>query len=92
MGDVRVFGRAVDEVANGVDVQAFLEGVAGRVVDAAQGQRGTSKLRFRTRSGEGPRGAFAQAIMYGEGAVAIEFGTRRTPPLSPLRSAMRRVT
>lgn len=46
------------------------------------------KLRLSTRRGRGPNGAFAQVIMRGPGALAIEFGTRRSRPLAPLRRAL----
>lgn len=88
--DLRFFPGALDDVLNGEGVQAELERHADAVVEAAQGSHGTSRMRFRTRKGRGRRGAFAQAIMSGDGAIAVEFGTSRTPPLSPLRSALRR--
>lgn len=41
-----------------------------------------------SRHGVGRRGAFAQVIMRGSGAKAIEFGSRNNPPLAPLRKAL----
>lgn len=88
--ELRFFPGALDDVLNGDGVQSELERHAEAVVESAQGSRGTSRLRFRTRKGRGRRGAFAQAIMSGEGALPVEFGTSKVPPLAPLRSALRR--
>lgn len=41
------------------------------------------------KRGIGPNGAFAQVIMRGRGALAIEFGSRNGPPVAPLRRALR---
>jgi hypothetical protein len=41
-----------------------------------------------TRQGVGPRGAFGQVVMTGEGAIPIEFGSRIAAPLAPLRRAL----
>lgn len=46
-------------------------------------------LTVRTRSGEGPQGAYSQVQMFGPGAIAWEFGTRRMAPQAPLRKALR---
>lgn len=91
MDKLRWNHRALDDVLNGDGVQADLEQHAQAVVSAAQGARGTSKMRFRTKKGKGRRGAFAQAIMTGEGALSVEFGTSRAPALAPLRNALRRI-
>lgn len=51
-----------------------------------------SKFTVVSRSGVATTGryreAYAQVIMRGRGAVAVEFGTRRTAPLAPLRRAL----
>lgn len=49
----------------------------------------TGRLRVYTKRGRGPNGAFAQVIMRGPGALAVEFGTRRSRPVAPLRRAFR---
>lgn len=48
-----------------------------------------SRMELSTRSGIGPRGAFAQVVMSGSGAIAAEFGSRNNPPGAHLRSALR---
>jgi hypothetical protein len=48
-----------------------------------------AQLALETRAGVGPKGAFAQVVMRGRGALAIEFGSRNNPPFAPLRKALR---
>lgn len=88
---IRFFKGPLDDVLNSDGVQDELERHAKAIVSRARGKRGTSKMTFRTRSGKSRRGAFAQAIMRGEGqsATAVEFGTSRTPAYAPLRSSIR---
>lgn len=86
---VRFSKRQLDDVLNGPAVQDELERHARRVADLASGGHGASRLTFSTRKGRGPQGAFAQTIMRGDGAVAIEFGSRNNPPYAPLRRALR---
>jgi hypothetical protein len=47
-----------------------------------------SRFSVSTRAGVGPKGAFAQVIMRGGGAIGWEFGSIRNPPMSPLRTAV----
>lgn len=88
--DLRFFHLPLEEVLNGEGVQRQLEDVARSVQAAAEGAPGTSDLSFRTRRGKGPKGAFAQAIMFGSGALAVEYGSRNNRPYAPLRSALAR--
>lgn len=81
---------ALDDVLNSSGVQKELERHAQAVADSAEGSPGSSRMQFRTKKGKGPKGAFAQAIMSGDGALAVEFGSRNNPAYSPLRSALRR--
>lgn len=60
---------------------------AGNVRAAVHGL--PSHLRLYTRSGYGPRGAFAQVIIAGPGAGAWEFGTRTRRAHGSLRNALR---
>lgn len=57
--------------------------IAGRVRPPAR-----AALTPFARSGVGPRGPYAQAGMRGRGAVAIEFGTRTSPPQATVRRAV----
>jgi hypothetical protein len=61
--------------------------IAGRVRLPSSGPA-AGKLHLSTKRGRGPNGAFAQVIMRGPGALAVEFGTRRSRPLAPLRRAL----
>ena len=47
-----------------------------------------SELTAFAWSGVGPRGPYAQAGMRGPGAIAIEFGTRTSPPQASVRRAL----
>lgn len=80
---------ALDDVLNSDGVQKELEKHAKTVANRAQGSRGTSDLTFRTRRGKSRKGAFAQTIMRGDGALAVEFGSRNNEPLAPLRNALK---
>lgn len=82
--------RALEDVLNSDGVQKELQRHAEGIVDSASGATGTSRMQFRTRRGKGPKGAFAQAIMSGDGALAVEYGSRNNPAYAPLRSALRR--
>lgn len=86
MTTVRVFEPSVRALLKDPGVGALLrakaEGVEARV-------RPPSGLTTGVRGGVGPRGAFAQVQMLGPNAIAIEFGSRRTAPRAPLRSALR---
>lgn len=52
-------------------------------------RRAQDKLALSTRVGKGRNGPFAQVIMRGPGALAIEFGSRNNAPIAPLRKALR---
>ena len=51
-----------------------------------------SKFEIISRRGIASGGkygeAYSQVIMRGRGAIAVEFGTRKTPALAPLRKAL----
>lgn len=74
--------------------EAELERLAvGELHEAAIRIKGRVRLPYpaltlSTRRGRGPNGAFAQVIMRGPGALAVEFGTRRRRPMAPLRRAL----
>jgi len=51
--------------------------------------RAPSRMTLTTRSGVGRKGAFAQVVMRGPGAVAAEFGSRNNAPGAHLRSVLR---
>lgn len=48
----------------------------------------SAELETFAFSGVGGRGPYAQAGMRGPGAVAIEFGSRNSPPQAPVRRAI----
>lgn len=87
--NLRFFPNELDDVLNSAGVQKELEQHAKSVVSRARGNRGTSKMTFRTRRGKSRKGGYAQAIMSGEGVLAVEFGSKNNPPYAPLRSAMK---
>lgn len=78
------------------DTAAALRPIAQRAANAvslpvnlrAYGYARQESYEVTSRAGVGPRGAFAQVIMRGPRAVAIEFGTRTRPALAPLRRAL----
>lgn len=51
--------------------------------------RAPARFEITTRAGIGPKGAFSQVIMTGDGALTEEFGSSSRPPKAPLRSALR---
>jgi len=57
--------------------------IAGRIRPPRSAELETFAL-----SGVGKRGPYAQAGMRGPGAVAIEFGTRTSPPQASVRRAL----
>lgn len=76
---------------------AYEKGVKTNLAEEAEKVRGRvqvprraqSKLEVSVRSGIGGSGAYAQVIMRGPGALAIEFGSRNNAPIAPLRKALR---
>ena len=91
MSELRLY-RDADERVLG------LPGVVDVLLDHAQGierriRVPSSARDVRTFShasqGRTARGPYSQAGMRGPGALAIEFGTRRTPPQAPVRRAVR---
>ena len=89
--NLRFFPNQLDDVLNSDGVQKELLKHAKGVASTASSNRGASTMRFRTRKGKSRRGAYAQAIMSGDGALAVEFGSRNNPAYSPLRSALARL-
>lgn len=76
----------IESMGSSKEVAALL----GEEAETMRGRvRAPSKFRVFTRKGVSRKGAFAQVIMRGEGAIAVEFGTRRSKPQAPLRKAMR---
>lgn len=68
----------VDELRDAAD------GIARRIRPPA-----SAELEVFTLADKGPRGPFAQAVMRGEAALAVEFGSRNNPPYAPVRRAVR---
>lgn len=87
MTRVRIFGNAVSEVCNSRGVWLELEKQAEHIKGRTTGVPHT--MRLWIKRGKGPKGAFAQLIMEGPGAIAIEYGTRTRAPKAPLRKALR---
>ncbi|MGE0133761.1 MAG: hypothetical protein AB7L91_06290 [Dehalococcoidia bacterium] len=87
MSDVRIEMKqsGLDELYKSDDMvdglRTFAEEIAARVDEP-------SHLTVRARAGVSRRGAFAQVIMRGPGALTIEFGNRSRPPKAPLRRAI----
>lgn len=88
MNDIRLIHRpdGVRELQDSAQTAAALGEEAERI---AKRVNVPSHLTVRHRYGEGPKGAFAQVQMFGPGAIAWEFGGRRTPAHAPLRKALR---
>ena len=57
--------------------------IAGRIRPPA-----SADLTTFAFAGVGPRGPYAQAGMRGPGAIAIEFGTRTSPPQASVRRGL----
>lgn len=88
-GDTRIaFNGSADKTLNALSVDD-LAAEAQRIASRVKLPR-RANLTLSTRRGVGPRGAFAQVVMRGEAALAIEFGTRRSRAVAPLRRAMGR--
>lgn len=87
--NVRIFQGAIDSLKDDPGVAEQLRKTAQKVKGRVRAPR---RMRVFTRAGVGPRGAFAQVVMEDAddppGAVAVEFGTKDTPPLAPLRKAL----
>lgn len=85
MTKVNLFEAEIKALGEDKDVINLLgqeaEKVKGRV-------RAPKHLVVYTRKGKSRRGAFAQIVMKGQGALAIEYGSRKNPPYAPLRRAM----
>lgn len=85
MNQVRTFP---SEIAKLKQEFSVAEGL-GREAEVVRGRvRAPAKMEVFTRFGIGPRGAFSQVIMRGDGALAVEFGTRRSRAVAPLRRAL----
>lgn len=88
--DVKFTGDALKKILNEEGVRNTLLVEANKVKARVQvPRRAQSKLTLITQAGRGPSGAFAQVIMRGPGALAIEFGSRNNAPIAPLRKALR---
>ena len=85
MTKIKVDERALEALVTGPATWQYLERVARTVAARVEAP---SHLRVWVKRGDGPRGPFAQVIMEGQGAPAIEFGTRTRPPNAPLRRAL----
>lgn len=88
MTDVRLvfIPQGLKELPNTEQTAAALHDSAEQI---AKRVRVPSHLRIDTRYGVGPQGSFAQVQMFGPGAIAWEFGSRRSPAHAPLRKALR---
>jgi hypothetical protein len=79
----------MERIATGAKTWQYLEKVANEIAGRVQAP---SKFRIWVKRGvahSGRRQAFAQVIMEGSGALAVEFGTKKTRPIAPLRKALR---
>lgn len=83
---VRIIQEGINELAKSQGVAEQLGDEASKVASRVRAPEG---MTITTRHGVGRRGAFAQVSMTGPWAIAVEFGSRRAPPQSPLRNAMR---
>lgn len=88
MSSVKLFQDAIDSLAEDPAIADELGKAADKVRASVRAPR---HLRVWTRRGVGPRGAFAQVGMTGQGALAIEYGSRKNRALAPLRSAIRSI-
>lgn len=84
---VRIIQAGIDALRSDEKVAADLGDVADKVRDT---MRVPARFRLSTRHGVSRRGAFAQIIMRGGGAILYEFGGRGVAPRAPLRNAARR--
>lgn len=83
------FFRNADETLNRLSVGELRKDAREVAARVRLPTRRRKDLTLSTKAGMGPRGAFSQVIMRGPGALAIEFGTRRTRAFAPLRRALR---
>lgn len=85
IGAVKIFTEAIESLSESEEIPPELvkaaESIASRV-------RAPRHLTVYTRKGVSSRGAFAQVVMRGRGAVAIEYGTARMRASAPLRNAL----
>lgn len=86
MARVTVFEGAVEALSREASTHRALRAEAEKI---AQRVVAPSRLRVWVKAGDGPRGAFAQVIMEGPGALTEEFGSRSRPAKAPLRRALR---
>jgi hypothetical protein len=85
---VRVFN---DEVAKIAEDPKVADHLAAKLRAVQGGVNPPSGMTSRVRRGVGPRGAFAQLIVRGDGAVAWEWGSVNNSPAGQLRAALNRV-
>lgn len=86
MTKVNLFSEAIMKLGEDENVVKALGLEAEKVRSRVKAPRG---MTLRTRSGRGRRGAFSQVIMRGQGALAVEYGSRKNPPYAPLRRALK---
>lgn len=80
---------AVEKLERDPNVAEALGKLAGQVADDAR-RTAWPQLRVWSRHGVSRRGAFGQARMSGQGALANEYGTSTQPARAPLRNALRK--
>lgn len=85
---VHILEAGIRELGGKQDIAGQLDEAAEELKARVRIPRRHNRLKLSTRHGVGPRGAFAQVIMRGSGALAVEFGTRRSAPVAPLRRAL----
>lgn len=87
MNEIRLNAAGIETLTNSREMVNEL----GRIAEDLAGTvNAPADMTIATRKGHSRRGAFAQVQMLGDGAVAVEFGSRNNPPLAPLRSALAR--
>lgn len=80
---------AIRSLVNDEDLADQLEPAAEQILSRARNKTPSWVIAtFYTRSGVGPRGAFAQAVGRGSGIVLAEYGGSRSPAHAMFRSSI----
>ena len=87
MARINLNRSAIKELADSDAVVDALGQVAQKVTARIQAPSRMSKY---TRAGKSDKGAFAQSVVRGPGAVAWEYGSRYNPPAGQIRGAVSR--
>lgn len=86
---IRISQKFIDDLESSPEVAGALGQVAQDVLPRARAKAPSwLQAQWLTRAGVGPRGAFAQAIARGSGAVLAEYGGRGRAPRAMFRSSI----